>query len=242
MRVVRTPDELPHALRTAQREAEAAFGNGDVYIEKYLENPRHIEFQILGDHHGNVVHLGERECSIQRRHQKLLEESPSPALTRQGAPQDGEPRRRRGQGRPVHERRHVRVPDGRRRASSTTWRPTRVSRWSTRSPRWSPASTSSRSRSASPPAQRLSFKQSDVTFTGHSIECRDQRRRSRDVCAVARPDPRLERARRPRRARRHVRALRMHGVAVLRLDDRQDHRARPRPRRKRSPGCAGRSR
>src|SRR5829696_6512712 len=81
MRVVRSAAELPNLLRTAQREAEAAFGNGDVYIEKYLENPRHIEFQILGDHHGNVVHLGERECSIQRRHQKLIEESPSPALT-----------------------------------------------------------------------------------------------------------------------------------------------------------------
>jgi acetyl-CoA carboxylase biotin carboxylase subunit len=81
MRVVRTPDELPHLLKTATREAEAAFGNGDVYIEKYLDNPRHIEFQIIGDHHGNLVHLGERECSIQRRHQKLLEESPSPVLS-----------------------------------------------------------------------------------------------------------------------------------------------------------------
>ena len=80
MRVVRTAGELSHALRTAQREAEAAFGNGDVYIEKYLESPRHIEFQIIGDHHGNVVHLGERECSIQRRHQKVVEESPSIAL------------------------------------------------------------------------------------------------------------------------------------------------------------------
>ena len=81
MRVVRTAPELGHALRTSQREAEAAFGVPDVYIEKYLENPRHIEVQVLGDHHGAVVHLGERECSIQRRHQKLLEESPSPALT-----------------------------------------------------------------------------------------------------------------------------------------------------------------
>ncbi len=81
MRVVHQPSDLAHAFRTAQREAEAAFGVRDVYIEKYLENPRHIEFQILGDHHGSVIHLGERECSIQRRHQKLLEESPSPALT-----------------------------------------------------------------------------------------------------------------------------------------------------------------
>src|SRR6188768_3893792 len=81
MRVVRSAGELANALRTAQREAEAAFGNGDVYVEKYLRSPRHIEFQIIGDHHGNVVHLGERECSIQRRHQKLIEEAPSPALT-----------------------------------------------------------------------------------------------------------------------------------------------------------------
>ncbi len=81
MRIVQNPGELPHAFKTAQREAESAFGVGDVYLEKYLDSPRHIEFQILGDHHGNVVHLGERECSIQRRHQKLLEESPSIAVS-----------------------------------------------------------------------------------------------------------------------------------------------------------------
>ena len=81
MRVVRMPSELANAVKTAQREAEAAFGVPDVYIEKYVESPRHIEFQILGDQFGNVIHLGERECSIQRRHQKLIEESPSPALT-----------------------------------------------------------------------------------------------------------------------------------------------------------------
>jgi acetyl-CoA carboxylase biotin carboxylase subunit len=81
MRIVRNPSEMSRAYRTASREAEAAFGVPDVYVEKYLEHPRHIEFQILGDHAGNVVHLGERECSIQRRHQKLIEESPSPALT-----------------------------------------------------------------------------------------------------------------------------------------------------------------
>ncbi|MFL6281304.1 MAG: acetyl-CoA carboxylase biotin carboxylase subunit [Vicinamibacterales bacterium] len=81
MRVIRAAGELAKSLKTAQREAEAAFGVGDVYLEKYVENPRHIEFQVLGDHHGAVVHLGERECSIQRRHQKLLEEGPSVAVT-----------------------------------------------------------------------------------------------------------------------------------------------------------------
>jgi acetyl-CoA carboxylase, biotin carboxylase subunit len=81
MRVVRSADELLKAFKTAMREAEAAFGVGDVYLEKYVESPRHIEIQVLGDHHGNVVHLGERECSIQRRHQKLIEEAPSVALS-----------------------------------------------------------------------------------------------------------------------------------------------------------------
>src|SRR6476660_29385 len=77
MRIVRNEQDLPALYRQAQQEAAAAFGNGDLYMEKYVEHPRHIEFQILADEHGNVVSLGERECSIQRRHQKLLEESPS---------------------------------------------------------------------------------------------------------------------------------------------------------------------
>jgi acetyl-CoA carboxylase biotin carboxylase subunit len=78
MREVRNLDEMPSLLRAARREAEAAFGDGNVYLEKLLEKARHIEFQILADEHGNVIHLGERECSLQRRHQKLLEETPSP--------------------------------------------------------------------------------------------------------------------------------------------------------------------
>jgi acetyl-CoA carboxylase biotin carboxylase subunit len=81
MRIVRDEASLPALFQAAQSEAAAAFGNGDLYMEKYVERPRHIEFQVLGDVHGNVVSLGERECSIQRRHQKLLEESPSPQMT-----------------------------------------------------------------------------------------------------------------------------------------------------------------
>ncbi len=81
MRLVTADEDLGRLYMAAQGEAEAVFGNGGVYVEKYVQNPRHIEFQILADSHGNVIHLGERECSIQRRHQKLLEEAPSSALT-----------------------------------------------------------------------------------------------------------------------------------------------------------------
>jgi acetyl-CoA carboxylase biotin carboxylase subunit len=81
MKVARSADELAEALSLAQGEARANFGDDSVYIERYLEKPRHIEIQLFGDSHGNAVHLGERDCSIQRRHQKLVEEGPSPALT-----------------------------------------------------------------------------------------------------------------------------------------------------------------
>jgi acetyl-CoA carboxylase biotin carboxylase subunit len=90
MRLVPGPDQLTNLFKAAQGEAEAAFGNPGLYMEKFIDRPRHVEVQVLADRHGNVVHLGERDCSIQRRHQKLLEEAPSPAL-------DPELRRRMGE-------------------------------------------------------------------------------------------------------------------------------------------------
>ncbi|HYL30008.1 MAG TPA: acetyl-CoA carboxylase biotin carboxylase subunit [Gemmatimonadales bacterium] len=89
MRIAHDAEQFVQLFGLAQNEALAAFGNGSVYVEKYLEHPRHVEIQVLGDTHGKVVHLGERDCSVQRRHQKLIEESPSPAL-------DGDLRRRMG--------------------------------------------------------------------------------------------------------------------------------------------------
>jgi len=90
MKVARTAEDLSVALATARTEAKAAFGDDAVYLEKYLEKPRHIEIQVLGDGRGNAIHLGERDCSLQRRHQKVLEESPSPALNDQQRAEIGE--------------------------------------------------------------------------------------------------------------------------------------------------------
>ncbi len=171
MRVVRAPAELSHAVKAAQREAEAAFGVADVYIEKYVESPRHIEFQILGDHHGTVLHLGERECSIQRRHQKLIEESPSPALS--------EKMRRKMGGIVIDAAKAVQYtnagtfeflmdPDGRFYFMEAN------TRLQVEHPVTEMVTgidiVKEQIRIAA--GERLSFKQSDVTFAGHSIECR----------------------------------------------------------------------
>jgi acetyl-CoA carboxylase, biotin carboxylase subunit len=171
MRVVRTPADLSHAVKTAQREAEAAFGVADVYLEKYIESPRHIEFQILGDSHGAVVHLGERECSIQRRHQKLVEESPSPALS--------EKMRRKMGGIVIDAAKAVQYtnagtfeflmdPDGRFYFMEAN------TRLQVEHPITEMVTgidiVKEQIRIAA--GERLGFKQSEVTFTGHSIECR----------------------------------------------------------------------
>ena len=171
MRVIRNPAELGRALKTAQREAEAAFGVGDVYLEKYVENPRHIEFQILGDHHGAVVHLGERECSIQRRHQKLLEEGPSVAVT--------EKMRRKMGSTVVDAARAVQYTN----AGTFEFLLDDKNNFyflevNTRVQVEHPVTESitgidivkEQIRIAA--GERLSFKQGDVAFTGHAIECR----------------------------------------------------------------------
>ncbi len=171
MRVIRNPADLGKALKTAQREAEAAFGVGDVYLEKYVENPRHIEFQVLGDHHGAVVHLGERECSIQRRHQKLLEEGPSVAVT--------EKMRRKLGGTVVDAARAVQYTN----AGTFEFLLDEKQNFyflevNTRVQVEHPVTefitgvdiVKEQIRIAA--GERLSFKQGDVTFNGHSIECR----------------------------------------------------------------------
>ena len=171
MRVIRARRRAGKALKTAQREAEAAFGVGDVYLEKYVENPRHIEFQVLGDHHGAVVHLGERECSIQRRHQKLLEEAPSVAVT--------EKMRRKLGSTVVDAARAVQYTN----AGTFEFLLDDKGNFyflevNTRLQVEHPVTefitgvdiVKEQIRIAA--GERLSFKQGDVTFTGHAIECR----------------------------------------------------------------------
>jgi acetyl-CoA carboxylase, biotin carboxylase subunit len=171
MRVVENAADLPQALKTAQREAEAAFGIGDVYIEKYVVAPRHIEFQVLGDHYGSVVSLGERECSIQRRHQKLVEESPSVALT-------DKVRRKMG-AIVVDAARAVQYAN----AGTFEFLMDKDGRFyfmevNTRLQVEHPVTemvtgidiVKEQIRIAA--GERLSFKQSEITFTGHAIECR----------------------------------------------------------------------
>jgi len=171
MRVIRDMKELSKSLKTAQREAEAAFGLGDVYIEKYVENPRHIEFQVLGDHHGAVVHLGERECSIQRRHQKLLEEGPSVAVT--------DKMRRKLGGAVVDAARAVQYTNaGTFEFLLDDKQNFYFLEVNTRVQVEHPVTefitgvdiVKEQIRIAA--GERLSFKQGDVTFSGHSIECR----------------------------------------------------------------------
>ena len=230
MRVVRSAAELQASIKTAMREAEAAFGVGDVYIEKYVESPRHIEIQVLGDHHGNVVHLGERECSIQRRHQKLIEEAPSVALT--------EKQRRRLGNTVVDAARAVQYtnagtfeflmdPGGHfyfLEANTRLQVEHPVTEFIT-----GVDIVKEQIRIAA--GRRLSFKQNDIEFRGHAIECRIN---AEDPVTFV-PSPGVIHAFSVPggpgvRVDTFV-AFRLHGLAVLRLAHREDHHVWPRSHR-----------
>ena len=237
MRIVRSGDELSQALRTAQREAQAAFGIGDVYLEKYLEAPRHIEVQILGDEHGHVVHLGERECSVQRRHQKLIEEAPSAVITE---------KQRKALGKMV-----VDAATAVGYSSAGTFEflmdaqnnlyfieantRLQVEHGVTELVTGIDIVKEQIRIAAGEP---LSFSQDDVADRRSRDRVPRQRRESRHVRAESRPRRCVQPARRPRHPRRHLRACGSHRAAQLRLAHRQGDVARPHPRRGHRPHAA----
>ena len=115
MRVVHSEAALFNAITVTKAEALAAFGNEQVYMERYLEQPRHVEFQVLADNHGNAIHLGERDCSMQRRNQKVVEEAPAPGITEETRARMGERCAQACRGYRLSGRRHIRIPVPERR-------------------------------------------------------------------------------------------------------------------------------
>ena len=173
MKIVREPRRAGAGVLHRVGRGGGRFGNGDMYIERYVEKPRHIEIQIVADEHGNVIHLGERECSVQRRHQKLIEESPSPALTPELREEMGRVSVKAMEKTPLQQPRHHRVPDGRDAASFY------FMEMNTRIQVEHPVTEHGHRRRpgarADPPglrASRCGFKQEDVQMRGAAIECR----------------------------------------------------------------------
>ena len=234
--------ELERAFESATREGEAYFADAAVYVERYLEDPRHVEVQVLADEHGTVVHLGERDCTIQRRHQKLVEETPSPAV-------DDELRERIGRiavdaARAVGYRsagtiEGLLTPDGSYYFLEMNTR-VQVEHTVTEAVTGIDIVREQVLIAAGEP---LSFTQEDVVLRGHAIECRIN---AEDVTQGFLPSPGLDhgvpRARRDRRARRLGRSRGRRGLGALRPDDREARRARRRPRAGAAAGCCARSR
>ncbi len=240
LKVARTADEVERAYASAQREGEAYFADPTVYVERFLEDPRHVEVQVLADAHGNVVHLGERDCTIQRRHQKLVEETPSPAVS-------AELRERIGA---------IAVDAARavdyRSAGTIEGLLSREGEYfflemNTRIQVEHPVTELVtgfdlvREQVLIAAGEPLSFRQEDVRFDGHAIECRiNAEDVVRRLPPVARRDHRLPGAGRPRRARRLRRGRGLRGVRHVRPADRQGHRPRESTASTRAGACCAR--
>ena len=228
MRIAHNDVSFAKEYHVARGEAEKAFGNGAVYIEKYIERPRHIEFQILGDSHGKILHLNERDCSVQRRHQKLIEESPSPFLTPDLRKKMGKAAIKAAE---AAEYENAGTIEFLVDAKGNYYFIEMNTRIQVEHPVTEEVTgidlIKQQIRIAN--GEKLDFDQSDVKADKHAIECRinaeDPRATSRRLPAPSA----LLLARRPRRARRLPCLLRLHDSAVLRFDDRQAHHLRRYP-------------
>ncbi len=230
MRIVAEAEQFSQLFGLAQNEALAAFSNGAVYVEKYIQHPRHVEIQVMGDNFGKVVHLGERDCSVQRRHQKLIEESPSPALT-------AELRDRMGQAAVALASNIGYAGAGTIEFLLDTDGSFYFMEMNTRIQVEHPVTemvtgfdlVKEQIRVAA--GEPISFMGDGRRLRGHAIECRiNAEDPVSELPAVPRAHHGLSSAGRPRRAGRHPRLRRLHGAAVLRLAAGQGDRARQRPR------------
>lgn len=236
MRVVHAEASLKTSIETTKSEAKAAFGNGEVYMEKFLENPRHVEIQVLADGQGNAIHLGERDCSMQRRHQKVVEEAPAPGISAEQREQIGK----------VCTEACVRIgyrgagtfeflyEDGRFYFIEMNTR-IQVEHPVTEMVTGIDLVAEQLKIAA---GQKLSIKQSDVVLTGHAIECRIN---AEDAETFV-PSPGTITGFHPpgpRRARGHPHLQWLPRAVELRLDDRQADRARPGSRNRHRPHAGG---
>ncbi len=228
MKVAQTAEDLLLALSTASHEAKSAFGDASVYLEKYLQKPRHIEIQVLGDGRGGAIHLGERDCSLQRRHQKVWEEGPSPVLSAAARAKIGATCAKA-----MQEMKYLGVGTVEFLYEDGEFY---FIEMNTRIQVEHPVTEMitdidlvlEQIRIAA--GGDLPVKQEEVVINGHSIECRAQRRKPRDLPALARQDPAISPAGRPRRADRFRRLPGLRHPALLRLAGRQADRPRQDPR------------